>query len=211
MISIKKDSFFFFFFLIPKPDRDHSQCKNHRPIALLSGVGKLMERIITRRLMWWLNENNMLHQTQAGFQSWHNTNELLLRMTETIYKSFNNNSVTYAVLLDISSAYDSVWRNGLRYKMRNEFKLNGRLYWWIDSFLSQRYGRVVLNGHILSGMNSILVSHKDLLFHQFYSYFISMIYQRLYLIQQFKVECLLMMLHFGLQSLRRTLMRCKTN
>ncbi|ETO00440.1 hypothetical protein RFI_37004, partial [Reticulomyxa filosa] len=39
---------------IPKPDRDHSQCKNHRPIALLSSVGKLMERIITRRLMWWI-------------------------------------------------------------------------------------------------------------------------------------------------------------
>ncbi|ETO00161.1 hypothetical protein RFI_37298, partial [Reticulomyxa filosa] len=30
---------------IPKPDRDHSLTKNHRPIALLSGVGKLMERI----------------------------------------------------------------------------------------------------------------------------------------------------------------------
>ncbi|ETO15680.1 hypothetical protein RFI_21683, partial [Reticulomyxa filosa] len=30
---------------IAKPDRDHSICKNHRHIALLSGVGKLMERI----------------------------------------------------------------------------------------------------------------------------------------------------------------------
>ena len=95
--------------------------------------------------MWWLNEDKMLHQSQAGFQSWHNTEELLLRMTETIYKSFDNNSVTYAVLLGIS-AYDSVWRNGLRYKMRNEFNLNGRLYWWIDSFLSERFGRVILNG-----------------------------------------------------------------
>ncbi|ETO36813.1 hypothetical protein RFI_00249, partial [Reticulomyxa filosa] len=77
---------------IPKPDRDHSQCKNHRPIALLSSVDKLMERIITRRLMWWLNKKQLLHQTQAGFQSWHST-------------------------------------DGLRYKMRNEFQLDGRLYW----------------------------------------------------------------------------------
>ncbi|ETO07359.1 hypothetical protein RFI_30033, partial [Reticulomyxa filosa] len=45
----------------------------------------------------------VLHQTQAGFQSWHNTDELLLRL---IYKSFDCNSVTYAVLLDISAAYD---------------------------------------------------------------------------------------------------------
>ncbi|ETO36481.1 hypothetical protein RFI_00581, partial [Reticulomyxa filosa] len=69
-------------------------------------------------------------------------NELLLRLTETIHKSFDCNSVTYAVLLDISAAYDSIWRNRLKYKMRNEFKLDGRLYWWIDRFLSDRLGRV---------------------------------------------------------------------
>ncbi|ETO16965.1 hypothetical protein RFI_20372, partial [Reticulomyxa filosa] len=126
---------------IHKPDRDHNQCKNHRPIALLSNVGKLMERIITRRLMCWLNEKQLLNQTQAGFQSWH-TDELLLRLTETIHKSFDCNPVSYVVLLDISVAYDSVWRNGLRYKMRNEFKLDRRLYWWIESFLLDRLGRV---------------------------------------------------------------------
>ncbi|ETO36685.1 hypothetical protein RFI_00377 [Reticulomyxa filosa] len=31
---------------------------------LLSGVGKLLERIITMRLMWYLNENKLLHQCQ---------------------------------------------------------------------------------------------------------------------------------------------------
>ena len=131
---------------IPKPDRDHSICKNYRPIALLSGVGKLLERIVARRLMWYLNDKNLLHQCQAGFQSWHNTSELLLRITESIYASFDNNSITYAVLLDISSAYDSVWRDGLRYKMRNEFGVTGKIYWWLDSFLKDRVGQVVLNG-----------------------------------------------------------------
>ncbi|ETO00572.1 hypothetical protein RFI_36868, partial [Reticulomyxa filosa] len=119
---------------------------NYRPIALLSSVGKLLERIITMRLMWFLNENQLLHQCQAWFQSWHNTSELLLRITESIHASFDENSVTYAVLLDISSAYDSVWRDGLRYKMRKEFGINGRMYWWLDSFLKDRFGQVVLNG-----------------------------------------------------------------
>ncbi|ETO03063.1 hypothetical protein RFI_34348 [Reticulomyxa filosa] len=49
---------------IPKPDRDHNQFKNHRSISLLSSVGKLIEW----RLMWWLNDKQLLHQTQAGFQ-----------------------------------------------------------------------------------------------------------------------------------------------
>ncbi|ETO32192.1 hypothetical protein RFI_04925 [Reticulomyxa filosa] len=63
---------------IPKSDRDHSQCKNHRSIALLSSVDKLMGKELS-----------------------HKTDELLLRLI-----------ITYAVLLDISAAYDSVWRNG---------------------------------------------------------------------------------------------------
>ena len=53
---------------IPKPEKDHSLCKNYRPIALLSCVGKLMERIITKRLMWYLNEHHLLHQDNATFQ-----------------------------------------------------------------------------------------------------------------------------------------------
>ena len=52
---------------IPKPDRDHSVCKNYRPIALLSSVGKLLERIITMRLMWYLNEYQLLDKFQEGF------------------------------------------------------------------------------------------------------------------------------------------------
>ncbi|ETO29214.1 hypothetical protein RFI_07912 [Reticulomyxa filosa] len=90
-------------------ESEHHITQNYSPIALLSGVGKLLERIITMRLMWYLNENKLLHQCQAGFQSCHNTYELLLRLTESINASFDNNSVAYAVLLDISSAYDSVW------------------------------------------------------------------------------------------------------
>ncbi|ETO18304.1 hypothetical protein RFI_18970 [Reticulomyxa filosa] len=41
------------------------------------------------------------------------TYELLLRLTETIQKSFDHNSVTCAVLLDIYAAYDR--RNSQRY------------------------------------------------------------------------------------------------
>ncbi|ETO34850.1 hypothetical protein RFI_02236 [Reticulomyxa filosa] len=60
-----------------------------------------------------MNDKRLLYQTQAGFQS--------LRLTDTIHKSFDCNSVTYVVLLDISAAYDSVWRNELRYKMTNSY------------------------------------------------------------------------------------------
>ncbi|ETO06818.1 reverse transcriptase, partial [Reticulomyxa filosa] len=80
-------------------------------LSLLSCVGKLLERIVTMRLMRYLNERQMLHQSQAGFQSWHNTSELILKLSESIHKSFNKKGLTYATMLDISEAYGSVWRD----------------------------------------------------------------------------------------------------
>ena len=131
---------------IPKPERDHTKAKNYRPIALLSCVGKLMERILSQRLLYYLKETHLLSDDQAGFQSYHNTYELLLKLTEHVYQSFRNNSILEAVFLDISSAYDSVWRDGLRYKLRNNFNIKGKFYWWIDSFFNNRKGRVVIDG-----------------------------------------------------------------
>ena len=151
--------------------------------------------------MWYLNENHLLHYSQAGFQSWHNTSELLLRFTESIYAAFDKKSVSYAVLLDISSAYDSVWRDGLRFKMRNEFKLKGRLYWWLDSFLKDRIGKVVLNGISSISKNLKLEFHKVLHYHHFFSYYTSTTSQKQLNIQ-FNVECLQMMLHCGLQFIQ---------
>ena len=133
---------------IPKPFKNHSKCSNLRPIALLSCVGKLLERIVSKRLMWYLAKHKLLIPEQAGFQSFHNTEELLLRITEQICHSIHHNSVTYAVFLDIKGAYDTVWRDGLRYKMRTQFNIKGKLFWLIDSFLSQRKGSVLLNGSV---------------------------------------------------------------
>ncbi|ETN99755.1 hypothetical protein RFI_37712, partial [Reticulomyxa filosa] len=50
---------------IHKPDRDHSRLHYYQVLAN-DGKDKL-------------NDSQLLHQTQAGFQSWHNTYELSLR------------------------------------------------------------------------------------------------------------------------------------
>ena len=131
---------------IPKRDKDHSTTSGYRPIALLSCVGKVMEKIMSQRLVWHLTRNHLIDRNQAGFQSQHNTYELLLRITESINEAMENNSVLYSLFLDITSAYDSVWRDGLRYKLHKQCNVTGSVYRWIDSFLTGRKGRVLVNG-----------------------------------------------------------------
>eukprot|EP00918_Siedleckia_nematoides_P034851 GHVU01075793.1.p1 GENE.GHVU01075793.1~~GHVU01075793.1.p1 ORF type:complete len:163 (+),score=11.79 GHVU01075793.1:1016-1504(+) len=46
--------------MIPKANKDKSQVKNHRPISLLSCLGKILERIVTSRLTTFFLNNNLL-------------------------------------------------------------------------------------------------------------------------------------------------------
>ena len=52
---------------------DESQPCNYRPVALLSCIGKLQERIIFRNMYNFLIENNLLYEYQFGFLLHHLT------------------------------------------------------------------------------------------------------------------------------------------
>ncbi len=53
---------------LPKPNKPTDDPKSYRPISLTSCLGKVMERIITRRLNWYLESHNLLQKNQAGFR-----------------------------------------------------------------------------------------------------------------------------------------------
>ena len=52
---------------IPKPGKDHSDPNNYRPISLTSCICKTLERMINDRLVWYLEDNNILADIQCGF------------------------------------------------------------------------------------------------------------------------------------------------
>ena len=54
---------------IPKPGKDHSDPNNYRPISLTSCVCKTLERMINDRLVWYLEDNNILADIQCGFRN----------------------------------------------------------------------------------------------------------------------------------------------
>ena len=45
-------------FLLPKPGKDPAKPNNYRPIALTSCLCKTLERIINKKLTWFLESNN---------------------------------------------------------------------------------------------------------------------------------------------------------
>ena len=53
---------------IPNPGKDNTNPNNYRPIALTSCVCKTMEWMNNKRLVWFLESNNIVSNIQCGFR-----------------------------------------------------------------------------------------------------------------------------------------------
>ena len=102
-----------------KPGKDKLFLQNYRPISLLPTMSKIFEMIILSRLKTHEAINNQLMEEQFGFREKHSTLHQLARVTNDISTEFNLKRSTALVLLDIEKAFDTVWHNGLLYKLHN--------------------------------------------------------------------------------------------
>ena len=132
--------------MLPKPQKDAKLAKNYRPISLLSCVGKILERIIARRVSNHLESENLLSTSQSGFRSHRMTAEQLLRLSEESHRAFKKKKVTAALFLDAEAAFDRCWHNGIKYKLKNNYNLPNRTVRLISSFLTGRTLTVLYEG-----------------------------------------------------------------
>ena len=133
---------------------DKNNIKNYRPISVLPVCGKLFERVIFDNLYTFLENNNILNVNQSGFRIGDSSINQLISITHDIFRSFDTNPSleVRSVFLDISKAFDKVWHEGLLFKLKSN-GIQGKLLNLLDSFLSNRQQRVVLNGQFSSWLD----------------------------------------------------------
>ena len=98
---------------------------------------ELMERLITNRLTWYLESNNLINEDQTGFRKNRTTADQIMRSTNDITNAMNNNEYGTGIFIDLKKAYDMLWTNGILVNMEH-MKITGRMYWWVKEFLSNR-------------------------------------------------------------------------
>ena len=128
---------------IPKPGKDHSDPNNYRPISLTSCVCKTLERMINDRLVWFLENNNILTDIQCGFRKRKSTIDHLVRLESFIRDAFLNKQEVVSIFFDLEKAYDTTWKYGIL-KDLHEAGLRGRMPAFISKFLENRNFRVRL-------------------------------------------------------------------
>jgi ribonuclease HI len=122
---------------ILKPGKDQSNIASYRPITLLSCIAKLMEKVICRRLEYWVEKNRMLGKYQCGFRKGLSTIDVLLRLQNRIRRSIDSKEYCIVVYLDLKGAYDKVWHKGQLYKLA-KMGIRGNMVRWFKNYLSQR-------------------------------------------------------------------------
>lgn len=104
---------------ILKPGKDPTEPCSYRPISLLSSLAKLFEIFIHERMRDHIETEGVMRDFQFGFRRATSTTHALMAFADRITRGLNNRSATIAVSLDFRKAFDSVWQEGIIYKMRN--------------------------------------------------------------------------------------------
>ena len=88
------------------PGKDKKFPSSYRPISLLACMAKLMEKIIARRLQWYMEQNNLLTSHQFGFRPARSTVDPLILIGHEIQMVFRKKATALMVCFDIISAFD---------------------------------------------------------------------------------------------------------
>ena len=90
---------------------------NYRPLAMLSTYWKLIFNIANKRLTHYCNEFNIIIPQQHGFRRKHECLQQITNLLEPCFYRKICNQQTWIACLDFRKAYDSVWLNGLWWKL----------------------------------------------------------------------------------------------
>lgn len=96
-----------------------------------------MERMINKRLNWYLEKKNFFLPAQAGFPPGMSTHDILLKLETMIKNGWYNKKETIAVCFDLCKAYDKTWIKSLILKIIKT-GITGKPLRWVNNFIIGR-------------------------------------------------------------------------
>jgi len=132
--------------IIPKPSKpDYSLPKAYRPISLLECCGKLLEKIIAKRVLSDIHHHNILPPSQFGSRDYHCAVDAALCLVHNAQAAVRAGYVAAVVLFDIQGFFDNINITRVVHIFRN-LGFPPTLCDWIQSFLSDRHVNLSFNG-----------------------------------------------------------------
>ena len=132
---------------IGKPNKNRYDCSSYRPLSIASRFGKLFERMLWNRLNHSLENNNVLADEQEGLSRKRDAVRSLYRLHLNLEHSRITKTPTSLLNIDLEKAFNSVWIDGLLYKLRH-YQVNGKMFYISRTFLKNREAIIELSNYL---------------------------------------------------------------
>ena len=123
-----------------------SDCCNYRPISLLYNVGKILEKLMYKRVYNFLTENNIIYDLQFGFRQKFSASHALINLTENIRQALDEGYIGCGIFVGLPKAFETVDHEILLSKL-DYYGIRGISNNWVKSYLSNRKQFVSINGY----------------------------------------------------------------
>ena len=141
--------------LIKKPGLDPQVFKNYRPVSNLSFLSKLIEKVISSRILKHIADNELIDKFQSAYRCGHSTDTALLRVYNNIVTMVGKGNGSYLVLLDLSAAFDTIDHNTLFVILEKYVGITGSALQLLKSYFSDRSQRVLIDD-VMSGAANLV-------------------------------------------------------
>lgn len=126
---------------------EKDQASNYRPISVLSILSKILEKIVNKRLMTYLEKNNLISVNQYGFRNNRSTNDAVLKLSSIVTSHLDKERKSIGLFLDLQKAFDTVSLPILLKRLEN-LGIRGTAHKWFEDYLVNRNQKVRVGDHI---------------------------------------------------------------
>ena len=120
---------------LKKPDADFKQFSKFRPISNLTLVSKIIKKAVAEQLTDHVKTFHLDEMYQSAFKVLHSIETVLLKVQNDILRAVDDNKSVILLLLDLSSAFDTVDHLILLSRLSHRFGIKGNVLAWFDSYL----------------------------------------------------------------------------
>ncbi|XP_046564906.1 uncharacterized protein LOC124273676 [Haliotis rubra] len=126
--------------LLKKKGLDQELLKNYRPVTNLPFTSKLIERVVTTRLKEHMTLNGCFEVMQSAYRNFHSTETALVKVHNDILRAVDKDGAAVLVLLDLSSAFDTIDHTILMHTLETRMGIRGTALQWFESYIADSLG-----------------------------------------------------------------------
>ena len=121
---------------------------NYRGITLFPTFCKIYEMMLVNRLEQFASQKGYFSQMQFGFQEGVGCVEASVTILETISHMLERGSKIFGCFLDVLKAFDTVWIDGLLFKLFTKLGIEGRMWLAIKDLYTRVKAQVPYSGSL---------------------------------------------------------------